>query len=77
MDSGMPNPFTTLGADPDDQPEKPEKTPFPISSEERTLLVKSEAFLYKIPPQVCVDCRGNTLFLDKSVRSRSNYVYTV
>jgi hypothetical protein len=54
MDSGMPNPFTTLGADPDDQLEKPEKTPFPISSEERTLLVKSEAFLYKIPPQVRV-----------------------
>jgi hypothetical protein len=56
MGSGMPNPFTTLGAeDPDDQPEKLEKTPFPISSEERTLLVKSEAFLYKIPPQVRVD----------------------
>jgi hypothetical protein len=48
--SGMPNPFTTLGSDPDDQPE--EKTTFPISDEERTLLVKSEAFVYKIPPQV-------------------------
>ena len=45
----MPNPFTTLGSDPDDQPEK---TPFPISEEERTLLVKAEAFVYKIPPQV-------------------------
>jgi hypothetical protein len=48
----MPNPFTTLGSDPDDQPEKPDKAPFPISNEERTLLVKSEAFVYKIPPQV-------------------------
>jgi hypothetical protein len=48
---GMPNPFTTLGSDPDDQPEE-KTTVFPISDEERTLLVKSEAFVYKIPPQV-------------------------
>jgi len=48
----MPNPFTTLGSDPDDQPEPQQLTPFPISDEERTLLVKAEAFVYKIPPQV-------------------------
>ncbi|XP_023335289.1 NECAP-like protein CG9132 [Eurytemora carolleeae] len=45
----MSNPFATLGSEPDDEPAS--KVPFPVSEEERTLLIKSESFVYKIPPQ--------------------------
>jgi len=60
----MSNPFSVLGSEPDDKPER--KIAFPPSDIERTLLVKSEAFVYKIPPQTkAAGWKANDWNLDK------------
>jgi len=60
----MPNPFEALGSEPKDEPKS--QVPMPVSNTERTLLIKNESFVYKIPPQTkAVGWKANEWNLDK------------
>lgn len=60
----MPNPFQKIGSEAAD--DSSSKVPFPVSDTERTLLIKNESFVYRIPPQTkAVGWKATEWNLDK------------